>query len=169
MTELPTPRLAVPADRDSLFRMCCELWEENGLFPISETKVRRMIDIATDNSIKTEQEPIAMIWCIGDVGKIEASLCLIITQNWYSDAWHVEELWNFVHPDHRRSNYAKALIDYSKKVQSEIGLPLMIGILSNDRTQEKVRLYSRRLGQPAGAYFVYPSWNALRDEKKSAA
>lgn len=169
MSELLTPRLAGPADAESLYGLCRLLWEENGLFPMSEIKVRRMIEIAVCPAVKTEVEPITIIGALGPVGNIEASLALCITQNWYSDAWHVEELWNFVRPDCRRSNHAKSLIEYSKTVQAQIGLPLMIGILSNDRTQEKVRLYSRRLGAPAGAYFVYPSWNALRDEKKQVA
>lgn len=169
MSELSTPRLAGPQDAESLFGMCKLLWEENGLFPMSETKVRRMIDIAVTPDVRTESEPITIIGALGPVGNVEGSLALCITQNWYSDAWHVEELWNFVHPDYRKSNHAKSLIEYSKTVQAQLGLPLMIGILSSDRTQEKVRLYSRRLGAPAGAYFVYPSWTALRDEKKSVA
>jgi hypothetical protein len=169
MTELQTPRLAGPQDADSLFNMCKLLWEENGLFPMSETKVRRMIEVAVNPLSRKDHEVITIIGALGPVGNVEACLALCITQNWYSDAWHVEELWNFVHPDHRVSNHAKSLIEYSKSVQAELGLPLMIGILSNDRTAEKIRLYSRRLGQPAGAYFVYPSWNDLRDEKKQAA
>lgn len=169
-SELLTPRLAQPADAESLFQMCRLLWEENGLFPMSESRVRRVIEIAVKPETRDEErEPITIIGALGPVGDVEASLAVCITQNWYSDAWHVEELWNFVRPDMRRTNHAKSLVEYSKKVATELELPLMIGILSSDRTQGKVRLYSRQLGAPAGAYFVWPSWTELRDQKQVAA
>lgn len=168
-SELLTPRLAQPADAESLFEMCQLLWKENGVFPMSETKVRRMIEIAVNPSVRTEVEPIAIIGALGPVGNVEASIAVCITQNWYTDAWHVEELWNFVRPDMRKSNHAKSLVEYSKKVATELQLPLMIGILSSDRTQGKVRLYRRQLGEQAGAYFVWPSWTELRDQKQVAA
>lgn len=161
-----TPRLAGPQDADCLFEMCRTLWEENGIFPMSERKVRRMIDIAVKPETRTEAEPVTIICALGGIGDIEASLALCITQNWYTDAWHLEELWNFVRPDRRKSNHAKSLIEYAKHVRAQLELPLLIGILSSDRTLPKVRLYSRRLGAPTGAYFVWPSWNELRDEKR---
>lgn len=169
MTGLLTPRLAVPDDSESLFDMCCQLWEENGIFPMSEEKVRRMIEIAVKPDERRDWEPITIIGALGPVGDVEGCIALCVTQSWYSDAWHLEELWNFVRPDKRRSNHAKSLIEYSKSIQRQMGLPLMIGILSSDHTQEKIRLYARRFGEQAGAYWVYPSWTELRDQKKQAA
>lgn len=167
--DLLTPRLAGPADADSLFNLCCSLWEENGLFKMSEVKVRRFIECATDPNSRRQNDPISIIGVIGEPGKIEASLALAVVQNWYSDDWHVEELWNFVRPDKRKSCHAKSLIEYSKKTAQELGLPLMIGILSADRTEGKIRMYSRQLGAPSGAYFVWPSWIDLRDQKRQMA
>lgn len=163
MSEEIKPRLAGPADAEDLFQMCRNLWEENGIFPMSKPKVRRIIEIAVNPASRKETEPVTIITAIGK--PIEASLALCITQNWYTDAWHIEELWNFVRPDKRKSAYAKALLEYAKTIQAKMDLPLLIGILSSDRTHAKVRLYSRRYGAPSGAYFVWPSWNALRDEK----
>ena len=37
----------------------------------------------------------------------------------------------------------------------ELGLPLTIGVLSDERTAAKIRMYSRSMGQPDGAYWVY--------------
>jgi hypothetical protein len=167
--ELSKPRLAGPADADCLFETCRTLWEENGIFRMSENKVRRFIEIAVCPETRKETEPVSIIAAIGPVGAIEASLALCITQNWYTDDWHIEELWNFVRPDRRKSTYAKSLLEYAKTVQAQMNLPLLIGILSSDRTQAKVKLYSRRLGPPSGAYFVWPSWNEMRDEKKQMA
>ena len=34
-------------------------------------------------------------------------------------------------------------------------IPLLIGVLSNKRTEGKIRLYERQLGKPSGAFFLY--------------
>jgi hypothetical protein len=34
-------------------------------------------------------------------------------------------------------------------------MPLLIGVLSNHRTEAKVRLYERQFGKPTGAFFLY--------------
>lgn len=73
---------------------------------------------------------------------------------WYSDQTVLEELSSFVLPEFRRSNNAKDLIDFAKGCAKQIGVPLIIGIVSNHRTQAKVELYRRRLGAPAGAFFL---------------
>ena len=64
------------------------------------------------------------------------------------------ELFNFVRTEHRKSDYAARLIAYAKMCSDKMGLPLMMGILSNHRTEQKIRLYERQL-EKAGAYFVY--------------
>jgi len=87
-------------------------------------------------------------------GQLVAMIALRITQLWYSKSPLIEELFNFVHPDHRRSTHAKALIQYAKSLADDLRLPLLIGIVSNDRTEQKIRLYQRYLPF-AGAYFVY--------------
>jgi hypothetical protein len=37
----------------------------------------------------------------------------------------------------------------------KLGMPLTIGVLSNHRTEAKVRFYERFLGKAAGAYWIY--------------
>jgi hypothetical protein len=73
---------------------------------------------------------------------------------WYSPDYQLLELTNFVHPDHRRNRYAKQLINFAKTVSDNLGIDLMIGIVSNKRTEAKIRLYQRQL-QPVGAYFIH--------------
>lgn len=93
---------------------------------------------------------------IGAPGEaLRGMIFMTIGQLWYSDQWVLEELFSYVPPEFRRSDYAKDLIDFAKKQADELSLKLMIGILSNERTEAKVRLYTRKLGPPAGAYFVY--------------
>ena len=42
----------------------------------------------------------------------------------------------------------------------------MIGVLSNHRTEAKVRLYERQFGKPSGAFFLY---NARTGTQRAAA
>jgi len=157
--------MAVSADRGGIVNLCKMLHEENGLFPLSEPRLNIMLDRAFDKSG-------AIIGVIGDVGEPVASIYLGLNQVVYSDAWTLMEEWNFVHPNFRRTDYAKSLLGYAKKASDEMKLPLLTGILSNQRTEAKIRLYERQL-EKAGAYFVYnrsyagPSaWDAASDPKK---
>jgi len=47
------------------------------------------------------------------------------------------------------------LCDFAKKVSDTIGLPLVIGVLSNQRTKGKIKLYERQFGEQSGAFFLY--------------
>lgn len=148
-------RLADARDEEGVLMLCRELANENAVFPISETKVREKLWRAFNRQL-------AICGVIGDVGDLKACIFLEIDCPWYSDKFGLSELWNFVHPDHRRSDYAKILIDFAKKCAVDLNLPLQIGIFSNERTEAKVRLYARRLGKPAGAFFLYNGHTGLR-------
>jgi len=141
-------RLAVPADEDKIVAMITMLHDENGLFPLSERKVRDYMQRAFLGQG-------AMIGVIGDVGDPVASIYLGIEQPYYSDTWYLNEAWNFVHPDYRKPGYAKKLLEWAKAGAKTLDIPLMIGIVSNHRTEAKIRLYERQL-EKAGAFFV---WN----------
>jgi len=141
-------RLAVPADEDKIVAMISLLHEENGLFPLSEKRVREYMQ-------RFFRKEGALIGVVGDEGDPVGSIYLGIEQPYYSEAWYLNEAWNFVHPDHRRSDYAKKLLMWAKEMSTTMHLPLMIGIVSNHRTEAKIRLYEKQL-EKAGAYFV---WN----------
>lgn len=148
---MPSPsivRLAGPQDEAGIMTLCELLHEENGLPPMDRELVRDTIQAAFDQRG-------GVIGVIGPVGALEGVIYLSISRFWYSHTPHLEELFNFVHPDHRKSSHAKALIEFAKGCASD-GVRLVIGVVSNKRTEAKVRLYERRLGKPAGAYFVYP-------------
>lgn len=156
--DCPDVRLAVIEDRPGIVALTNELHGENGLFRIAPAKVERMLD-------RFYNREGAVIGVIGEIGAPVATIYLGIDQLVYTDDWALVEQWNFTHPEHRRSNYARQLIAYAKKVSDGMRLPLMIGILSNKRTEAKVRLYEQML-EKAGAYFIYgrehltsPAWN----------
>lgn len=90
-------------------------------------------------------------------GQIEGAVLLRTGAMWYSSDKVLEEKGIFIHPDFRsiKGGRARRLCEFSKKVADELGMPLIIGILSNDRTEAKARLYERQFGKPSGAFFLY--------------
>lgn len=90
-------------------------------------------------------------------GPIEGMVLLRIGQMWYSDQTVVEEKAIFIYPEFRSAKGGRAarLVEFSKKVADKLDLPLLIGVLSNSRTEAKIRLYTRKLGPPSGAFFLY--------------
>jgi hypothetical protein len=145
---LPDVRLAMPSDEEEIMEMCRRLHFENGLFELDEPKVRDCLKRYYDRAG-------AIVGVIGKPSKIEASTCLIFSEMYYSKQWHLAELWNFVMPEYRRSRNAEALLEFGKRSADKIGIPLITGIITNSRTAEKVRLYRRKLGYPAGAFFIH--------------
>lgn len=157
MTSESVVRPAVPADKPEIWRLFRLLWNENAIFAICDEKVDFYIDrmLNHDKIGPDDTGPRGFIGVIGPVGALEGCIMLTIGSLWYSEEWSLDEQLNFVDPAHRKSNHANALIDYAKKCADEIGLRLLIGILSTKRTAAKVRLYERKL-TPAGAFFLYP-------------
>jgi GNAT superfamily N-acetyltransferase len=94
---------------------------------------------------------------IGEPGKPLAGAILIHRSKlWYSGTGFLEEKSVFVDPAHRgaRGGAAARLCEFGKLAAERMSLPLSIGVLSNERTEAKVRLYRRQFGEPVGAYFL---------------
>lgn len=141
-------RFAVPPDEDKIVSMIALLHDENGLFPLSERRVRQYMRRYFDKEG-------AIIGVVGDEGNPVGSIYLGMEQPYYSETWCLNEAWNFVHPDYRRSDYAKKLIGWAKRISDEMKLPFQIGIVSNHRTEAKIRLYEKQGLERAGAFFIY--------------
>lgn len=140
-------RLAAPEDVDGLMDLLRLACEEDGRHPLDEAKLLNVIS-GYFNKMGV------VIVVIGEVGKPIASLLMVVDQVWYSNDYQLLELSLFVHPEHRRSDYAKQLMAFSKQASDGLDLNLTIGVLSNERTEPKVRLYKRQFKQ-AGAFFTY--------------
>ena len=142
-------RMVGPQDEPAVFELLTMLHAENGIFPMSEDRVRETIHAATGRKG-------GIIGVVdGDSGP-KATIGLFMEQLWYSDAWWLVERWNFVHPDHRRTPYAKRTIEFAKWCADNLGLDLLMGIVSNQRTEAKVRLYRRQLPS-VGGFFMHRS------------
>lgn len=141
-------RLGAPADEEEILRLMYAAFDEQPIFPLNEAKMRHEIRRA----VNRDGGVIGVI--PGKDGRLEGYLLAVLSTYWYSDAWHIEELTNFVHPDHRHPGHAKALIEFAKWFAEQMNIPLLMGILSTKRLEAKIRLYKRQVTQ-AGAVFVY--------------
>ncbi len=146
--KLPPIRLGIRADEADMLALCHELHADNGLFDMEEEAVSKMLDRAYDSQG-------GMIGIIDGDNEIAAAIYMTITRIWYRSEEHIEELFSFVRPKYRKSNYALALVQFAMECSHASKRPLIIGILTNKRLEAKVRLYRQKLGMPAGAFFVY--------------
>lgn len=164
MTSPSVVRRAVREDKGEIWRLFRSLHKENGLNPLSEEKVDYHIDRLLDvrNIVNKDNGPRGIIGCIGPVGALEACIMLAFGTQWYSDQITLDEYLNYVSPEHRSSNHAKALIGFAKEMVDMLRpdhpeLRLVIGVLSTVRTAAKVRLYERQQLTPSGCFFIYPT------------
>lgn len=144
-------RLGMPEDLDRLMEISMMACEENGFLDPNPGKLASEIWPAL-------HQDHGVVGVIGPKdGEIEGAVLLRIGTLWYSDSYVVEEKAIFIHPDYRsaQGGRAKQLCEFSKKVADSLGIALIIGVLSNSRTEAKVRMYERQFGKPSGAFFLY--------------
>lgn len=156
-------RLAQPSDEPELLHLFKMMHAEGGLRPLD-------IDCVRDIFARAFNRKGGILSVIGAPGNIRAMQYLLITRAYYTQQNHIEELFNWVHPDHRKSDYSKLMITHAKKCSDDLSeimgakIPLMMGVLTNKRMSAKVRLYRLFFGMPVGAYFVHnATWVAAQD------
>jgi GNAT superfamily N-acetyltransferase len=151
-TGVPGVRLATKRDEGEIFGLLLLLHAENALFSLNRDKVLAGIQWATERKG-------GLIFVIDEGPRVVASLGMTIACDWYSDDEYLLERWNFVHPEYRRSDYARKLLETGKwahewfKVKGKL-MPFFCGINSFERTEAKIRMYAR-LMPCIGAYFMY--------------
>lgn len=152
-------RVGTPDDIEGVMELAMMVCKENGIFTPNIEKV--LFDVWP--SLHQQH---GIVGVIGEPGeKLQGFVLLRIGQMWYSDSPILEEKTVFIHPKFRRASGGRArkLCRFSKQVADELGLPMIIGILSNSRTSGKMRLYESEFGDPAGGFFLYKvktgQWN----------
>lgn len=156
-------RLAQPSDEPELLTLVRVMHAEGGFRSLDIDRVREMFARAFDRKG-------GMLAVIGAPGHIRAMMYLLLTQFWYTRDTHVEELFNWVHPEHRNSDYGKLMIDYAKGCSDDLSksagekVPLLMGVLTNRRMAPKVRLYRRFFGVPYGAFFLHNATWVNKDD-----
>jgi hypothetical protein len=154
-------RVGTPEDVDGVMAMALKASAENSFVqPLPERLLEEIYPpLCLDRGI------------VGIIGGIDdpyqGAIVLRIGKMWYSNEDVLEEKAVFVDPVYRaaKGGRARLFCEFAKRAALEMNLPLLIGVLSNDRTEAKVRLYERQFGKPAGAFFL---WNAITASAKAA-
>jgi len=144
-------RIGTPDDVHPMMDLAMQACDENGFVDPNPQKL--LAEIWT--ALNLENGVVGIIQDEGE--RLEGAILLRIGSMWYSDASVLEERAIFIHPEYRnaKGGRARRLCEFSKRTADELGLPLVIGVLSNHRTEAKVRLYERQFGKPSGAFFLY--------------
>ena len=145
-----TVRVGEAEDVDDVMSLAMSACDENGF--VAPSGERLLAEIWQGLTLNH-----GVVGIIGERGKPEGAVLLRIGNMWYSDQQVIEEKAIFIHPDYRsaKGGRARKLVEFSKQVADRLGLPLIIGVLSNQRTEAKVRLYERQFGKASGAFFLY--------------
>jgi len=144
-------RVGTAEDVDGMMQLALAACEENGLTNPNPAKLLNEIWAGL-----TRQHGIVGI--IGHPGEqFEAAILLRTEPLWYSDDLTIVERAIFVHPDFRsaKGGRARKLCEFAKQTAEVLQIPLVIGILSSQRVEGKVRLYERQFGPQSGAYWIY--------------
>jgi len=152
-------RLAQPEEVHDIMEAALQACTENGFADPNQVKVLEQVwcGLNLDNGL---------VGVIGEPGKLEGGILLRVTDVWYSDDKVLEERAIFILPEYRgvKGGRARRLCEFAKRAAETMGMPLLIGVLSNHRTEAKVRLYERQFGKPTGAFFLYNgSTGSVRD------
>jgi len=155
-------RIGSPADHKAMMTFLCKMHEENGVANMDEKRVETvlMCGLARHNAI--------VGICDGKNGEIAGSAGLFVSEWWYSSDRQLEDRWLFVAPDYRREPIARPLLQFAKNTADGLGIPLLLGVLSDVRTEAKVRLYERQLGKSVGAIFLYGDRSRSDSQSKAA-
>lgn len=148
-------RLATISDEEAALELMCIAQREQPIFTLNYNKIRGVIQRCTRPQA-AEGKFGALALIDGPDGTLEGYLLMLVTQHWFTDDWHVDEISNFVRPDIRkvRPGHARKLINFAKWFAEAMDMPLIMGILTTKRLEAKIKLYGRQL-IPAGCVFVH--------------
>ena len=153
-------RIGTPDDVDGVMELALSACDENGFVSPNPEKLLQQIWPA----LNLDQ---GLLGIIGNTGeKLQGAVLLRVGSMWYSDDEVLEEKAIFIDPRYRsaKGGRARRLCEFSKHVADNLGIPLIIGVLSNHRTEAKVRLYERQFGKPSGAFFLYGATTGMSKE-----
>ena len=143
-------RTGTPDDVHGMMDLALAACEENGLTRPNPEKL--LVEIWSSLHLHH-----GIVGIIGEQDKpLQAAVLLRVEAMWYSDELVLNERAIFVAPEYRQAKGGRAskLCDFSEKAAMTLGIPLVIGVLSNQRTEAKVRLYQRKFGPATGAYWI---------------
>lgn len=153
-------RTGVEEDFNELMRLAMDATRENAFVEPNEMMLAEHMYAALTNKMG-----VAGVIGGGPGEPLEAAIVLRIGPMWYSPEPVLEEKAIYVAPEFRsaKGGRARKLAEWAKGISKNLGIPLAIGVLSNTRTEAKIRLYERVFGAPAGVYFLYNAKTGLTE------
>lgn len=109
----------------------------------------------------TRRENGVLLGIIEENGAVIATCALSPEQFAWSRQWHLQDYWQYVHPDHRQSHHVDALLDFecwcADEMSRGFGYPVYVlaGVLTVYRARGKERVFGRHMNH-VGALFLYP-------------
>lgn len=152
-TDFGGVHLATKHDEDEIFGLLILMHQEADTYAMDVELVRDAIQKGTEKRG-------GIIGVIRGPDRIEATCGLLMTAAaWFTRELALHDMWNFVHPEHRRSTHAKKLIEFGKTCSRHFAdagtpVPLQMAVYSDVRTEAKCRLLRRQL-HPIGQLFIY--------------
>ena len=155
----PLVRPAAPQDRDGLLALLQLRHSEFGLGVFDPARAAQTLQHAIDGTATIIAGVIA-----GDGGP-EATIGLALAQWWDAADSHLEALWDYVHPDHRKTEHSRRLERFAELAADRLGVRLIMGGPIRAGHEGKVRAYCKHL-RPIGAFFLYDGPDMARDTKR---
>ncbi len=156
MTSPSLVRIAGPTDYGEVWRLFLQGHKENAVFELAPQKVEFFVRRALWPNLiaPADTGQRGVIGVIGEPSSLEALAFLVIGEVWYSSDKHVGDCFVFVDYEHRKSRHAKVLLEWMRDQSVQIGLPLLSGVVSSERTEAKCALY-RRMFPKVGEFFMW--------------
>jgi GNAT superfamily N-acetyltransferase len=145
---MSTVEIAEPRDAPQIFALLKLCYAEDGSDPVDDEKLVEAIDAG----IRQDWAMIGVIRA-ASIG-VAASIGLFLDPQWYSYERRVTSRWEFVHPEHRRSDYAKRLLLFAKESATMLHRPLVLSLEQSDKTARKREMMARHM-KVGGQVFVF--------------
>ncbi len=124
-------------------------------FIYCEEKCRARIQQATVRNRNVPDAGGAWIGIAGEPGQLVGSVYLTTMEAALSQGSFLAEVWNWVAPEHRRSNVAHMLMTFALALADECKLTYVSA--AAHAHAGKSRFYARHIGQPIGSIYQYNS------------
>ena len=135
-----TYEAAVAEDLYGICELLHVMHAENGIGGLNPQKTEQAVANVIDAGV-------VLIALDGE--RIVASVGLEHQPWWYSDDLYIGDLWTFVHPEYRRSKIAPRLVRRAREYARELGLPLVMAVLTPNQPERAEKLLLRQM-QPVG-------------------
>lgn len=145
-------RKAVPEDLNAILELLWLMHHENDLSHVLPPDVQKV----TGHVIQALETGWVVVACEND-GKVVGALGMVYSTTWWSSAPILQELWNFVHPDHRRgTRHAWQIMKVAEQLVTTSNMPFWMGVFSNKRTAAKCQLYAKFFPMVGQIFFAVP-------------